>query len=168
MRLARLYVEEIKSNPARAREPLNAEHLVLKAEHRRERQKLKEGQSKRWHEETKARSAKPNKGLRGLFDRLTGAAKLTRSKNEREAYRCAKRDQVQRDQLMIARMKERKKLQKRMQKFREGQKRTATSRCVMSSPACAGSAIRTSCRGIASAGAYAGFQGDSGCLHSLT
>ncbi|EAQ46907.1 hypothetical protein MED193_16979 [Roseobacter sp. MED193] len=117
------YIEEIKSNQAQAREPLSSEHRVLKAEHRRERQKLKEGQAKRWQEETKARSAKLNKGLRGLFDRLTGAAKLTRSKNERESYRCAKRDQAQRDRLVIAQMKERKKLQKRMQTLREDQKK---------------------------------------------
>ncbi|APX16079.1 relaxase [Phaeobacter inhibens] len=116
------YIDEIKSDQSQAREPLRDELRVMKAAHRAERKKLKEGQSKRWQEETKARSARLNKGLRGIFDRLTGAAKHTKRKNEREAYKCAKRDQTQRNRLVIAQMKERKKLQKRIQKLREKQK----------------------------------------------
>ncbi|UWR87814.1 relaxase/mobilization nuclease domain-containing protein [Phaeobacter inhibens] len=115
------YIDEIKSRQTQAREPLRDEHRAMKAAHRAERKKLKEGQSNRWQEETKARSARLNKGLRGIFDRLTGAAQHTRRKNEREAYKCAKRDQAQRDRLVVAQMKERKKLQKRMQKLREKQ-----------------------------------------------
>lgn len=93
-------------------DPLRDEHRNLKHAHQKERQKLRDGQEKRWIEETKARFGRLNKGLRGLFDRLTGKAKPIRFQNEKEARACDRRDQRQRDFMVWEQMKERRALQK--------------------------------------------------------
>ncbi len=111
------YIGQIKDRHANDLEPLRDEHAQLNQEHRTERQKLKEGQDKRWLIETKERSDRLNKGLRGLFDRLTGKAKSIRTDNERDALQCAKRDQRQRDDMIKAQMKERQELQTRVRKL---------------------------------------------------
>ncbi|MEP4552723.1 MAG: hypothetical protein ABJZ82_02805, partial [Tateyamaria sp.] len=98
--------------------PLHDKRRELALEHREERQRLKDGQEQRRVEETKARSIRLNKGLRGLFDRLTGAHKAVKKRNEMEAMEAARRDQRQRDLLTKEQMKERKSLQREIQKIR--------------------------------------------------
>ncbi len=86
--------------------------------HRDERQKLNIGQDKRWTEETKVRSDRLNKGLRGLFDRLTGKGKSIRQQNELDARKAAQRDQKQREFMIVEQIKERRALQREFQKLR--------------------------------------------------
>jgi hypothetical protein len=94
----------------------------MKQAHREERKKLKNGQEERWLEETKSRSDKLNKGLRGVFDRLTGKAKTTQSLNEQDARHCAIRDQKQRDFMISEQMKERRALQVDIERMRQKHK----------------------------------------------
>jgi len=81
-------------------------------QHRAERQKLKDGQASRWMAETKARQDRLNKGLRGVFDRLTGRHSKIKRRNALEAQAGLQRDQGQRDDLVLAQMQDRRFLQK--------------------------------------------------------
>lgn len=116
------YVAETRAKHRRDAQPL----LDLKAEmtkqHRLERQAMKDGQAKRWQEETKARLSRLNGGLRGLFDRLTGKNSKVKREIEIEAYAAAKRDQAQRDDLVIAQSRDRKVLQREIVALRQKQK----------------------------------------------
>jgi len=129
------YIGQVTGKHRQDAEPLIAEKNRLTAWHRVERQRLKEAQDQRWLEETKARSERLNKGLRGLFDRLTGKARETRHQNELDAYRCAKRDQAQRDALVVDQMRDRRALQKRFVQLRDKQRhdRRVLARTIMQS-----------------------------------
>ncbi|WP_076448785.1 relaxase/mobilization nuclease domain-containing protein [Roseivivax lentus] len=73
------FIDQTKAKHRRDTQPLLDARAEMKAQHMQERQRLKEGQDKRWQAETKERQERLNKGLRGLFDRLTGK----NSKNQR-------------------------------------------------------------------------------------
>lgn len=112
------FIGDIKDRQLNGLAPLRDKQREMALAHREERQKLKDGQEQRWVEETKARSNRLNKGLRGLFDRLTGSHKAVQKRNEMEAMDAARRDQRQRDLLTKEQMKERKSLQREIQKIR--------------------------------------------------
>lgn len=112
------FIGEIKDRQRDDLAPLRERQREMALAHREERKRLKHGQEQRWIEETKARSDRLNKGLRGLFDRLTGAHKAVQKRNEMEAMEAARRDQIQRDLLTEEQMKERKSLQREVQKIR--------------------------------------------------
>lgn len=114
----RSFIGDIKDRQRNDLDPLRDKQSEMASAHREERQKLKDGQQQRWVEETKARSDRLNKGLRGLFDRLTGAHKAVQKRNEMAAMEAARRDQKQRDLLTKEQMKERKSLQREIQKMR--------------------------------------------------
>ncbi|GAB5489665.1 MAG: hypothetical protein Pars2KO_32350 [Parasphingorhabdus sp.] len=78
--------------------------------HVKERKSLIARQEKRELKEIQARQERFNKGLRGLFDRITGAYSRTKNHNELETYQAAKRDQKQRDALIFKQTEERKQL----------------------------------------------------------
>jgi hypothetical protein len=107
------YISQVKTRHKQDFEPLRQEREAMKRAHKEERQKLKQGQENRWIAETKARNDRLNKGVRGLFDRLSGSYRKTQTRNEQEAYLSAKRDQKQRDDLISLHMKDRHKLQNR-------------------------------------------------------
>ncbi len=86
----REFVDQIKDRQNRDLDPLRDKLRGMNEAHRNERHKLKVGQNARWIEETKARSDRLNKGLRGVFDRLTGRAKSIRQQNELEASNSAR------------------------------------------------------------------------------
>lgn len=58
------------------------------------------------------------KGLRGLWDRVSGNRKHVQRQNEKEAWHAAQRDQQQQDDLVKAQMIERQKLQREIDKLR--------------------------------------------------
>jgi len=59
--------------------------------------------------------------LRGLFDKLTGKNSKMQKHNLAEAMQCAKRDKDQRDDLVLAQMRERQALQAQFKKLRNKQ-----------------------------------------------
>lgn len=113
--------------------PLDEARKEMITAHRSERTKLKRGQHKRWQTETRARSARLNKGLRGLWEKLSGSAATITKQNELDAWQAIKRDQHQRDDLVKAQMKERQALQKDIEKLRRkhAQDRRTLARDVM-------------------------------------
>ena len=113
------YMQAVKDRQDDDLRPYTEQLAYMKAAHKAERQKLRDGQAKRWTQETKTRLDRLNKGLRGLFDRLSGKAKTTRLENEREAVANAKRDQEQRDFMAESQISERRGLQKEMHKIKQ-------------------------------------------------
>lgn len=112
------YIRAIKDRQQNDLDPLRDRLRDMTSAHRDERERLKNGQTKRWAEESKVRSDRLNKGLRGLFDRLTGQAKSIRQQNELDARKAAKRDQRQRDFMVVEQMRERHQLQREFRKMR--------------------------------------------------
>ena len=112
------FISDIKDRQRHDLAPLRDKQREMALAHCEERKRLKHCQEQRWIEETKARSDRLNKGLRGLFDRLTGAHKAVQKRNEMEAMEAARRDQRHRDLLTNEQMRERMSLQKQVQKMR--------------------------------------------------
>ncbi|MBL1438211.1 MAG: relaxase/mobilization nuclease domain-containing protein [Rhodobacteraceae bacterium] len=115
------FIADIKSKHTRDTEPLNHEKIEMVALHRAERLRLNNGQLERQIKETKTRSDRLNKGVRGLFDWVSGKAKSTKKRNESEAYQCFSRDRDQRDDLVKDQMTDRQSLQKRFDAIRKTQ-----------------------------------------------
>lgn len=116
------YIREVNNHQRNEAEPLLEERVKMVRYQREERHLVALRQKERWAKETKARSEKLNKGLRGIWDRMTGKSKSVRKANEADAMRCAKRDVDQRDRLVVAQMKDRRELQKRISTLRKKQK----------------------------------------------
>ncbi|WP_299963007.1 relaxase/mobilization nuclease domain-containing protein [uncultured Roseobacter sp.] len=107
------FVDQVKNKQARDMQPMLEERAQMVTQQRAERSDLKAKQDARWQREVKERSDRLNKGLRGLFDRMTGAHQAMVKRNETEALACLRRDQEQRDRLIHAQMAERRELQAR-------------------------------------------------------
>jgi len=110
------FISQVKERHDAELDPIRTEHAKMKELHREERRRMTEGQERRWAEETRTRSERLNKGLRGLFDRMTGKAKAVRTQNEMEARQSAQRDQDQREMMINAQMHERQTLQQALNK----------------------------------------------------
>ncbi len=74
---------------------------------RKERTDLATAQEKRWAQETIQRASRLNKGIRGLWDRLTGRYSKQAKENEREALSGLHRDQQEKDALIERHLQER-------------------------------------------------------------
>jgi MobA/VirD2-like, nuclease domain len=105
------HFREAEANKRMDIAPLERRRQAMVEVQRSERERIKERQEQRWLEETKARSARFEKGFRGLWDRLTGKHAAIQKENEREAYQGLSRDRAQRDDLIAAQMKDRQGLQ---------------------------------------------------------
>ncbi|AMN53220.1 relaxase [Labrenzia sp. CP4] len=112
------YIGQVDAKHDQDMAPLAEERQRMKQAHRAERLSLKSKQRQREREETRARNARMTKGLRGLWDRVSGNRLKVQRQNEKEAWDAAMRDQWQRDELVKAQMIERRKLQADIQKLR--------------------------------------------------
>lgn len=112
------FIKDVKAKQALGRAPLEAKRDALRALHRSERAQLKTKQQERWQQETDARAARLRTGLGGLWDNLSGRAKSIKAENEREAFAGLKRDQAQRDGLIVDQSRDRRALQKEFDALR--------------------------------------------------
>ncbi|MDW3181648.1 relaxase/mobilization nuclease domain-containing protein [Roseobacter sp.] len=130
----RKFISDAKELHSHERRPLQTEKLALVAHHRAEREMLFDKQKERWQREVKDRLSQLNGGIRGIWDRITGARSTVLRQNEREALACVRRDQMQRDRLVVAQLKERRTLQKRFErlKVKQTQERRILARDVSS------------------------------------
>ena len=80
----------------------------LAQKHSAQRQLQSGMQEQRTVQETRARQERYSKGLRGLFDRLTGTYSQIKKQNAFETYQSAKRDQKQRDDLIFKQMEQKR------------------------------------------------------------
>ena len=116
------FIQQTKDRHIREALPFERENETLRDQHRAERERLRLKQDERAVVEAKTRSDRLRKGLFGLLDRVTGKARAIREQNASEAYACAKRDQLQRDELVTNQMEDRLKLQKPIERLRHQQK----------------------------------------------
>ena len=116
------YIRQLKNKHADEMRPLIEERREMIAKQRSERANLKRKQNERWMKEIRERQTRLNGGLRGLFDRITGAHRKSQKANEREALNSLQRDQEQRDRLIYAQMAERRHLLDRAKPIRKQQK----------------------------------------------
>lgn len=113
------YMRDIEEGYQKRAQRHRLERTRMAEQHRSERQKLDEGQEKRWTSETAARAARMSRGFRGLWDRITGRYEGIKRQNEREAFQAWQRDRAQREALIAAQLDERKRLQERVLQVRK-------------------------------------------------
>ncbi|WAC47574.1 hypothetical protein OVA03_12795 [Asticcacaulis sp. SL142] len=113
------YIQEAKRLAANQMKPLHEQRHAMKIQHQLERQKLDAGQKARHENEVKERAARLSTGIKGVWDKLRGEHGKIKKQNEVEAYFCLQRDRKQRDDLVIAQMKERRELQDKIRLTRE-------------------------------------------------
>lgn len=118
-RLSR-YISEAKRIARNTMRPLNDQREMMKERHRNERKLLDDSQRLRQIEEQRVRSARVRKGVAGVWDILTGRYFKTRKKNEVEAFFSQQRDRHQRHDLVQSQLEERQKLQRDIERTREG------------------------------------------------
>ncbi|APG63144.1 hypothetical protein LPB140_10485 [Sphingorhabdus lutea] len=103
-RLKKQQTEKLDKLSQQQKKMLNS----LAKKHSAQRQLQSGMQEQRTVQETRARQERYNKGLRGLFDRLTGTHSQIKKQNAFEAYQSAKRDQKQRDDLIFKQMEQKR------------------------------------------------------------
>ncbi|MEZ5367521.1 MAG: hypothetical protein R2748_35545, partial [Bryobacterales bacterium] len=105
------FTQQAQEAQARRGEALNRKRQAMAQQHKAERQRLYEGQDARWQAETTRRAERLSKGLRGLWDRLTGRSRNVTRQNEMEALEAMRRDRAERDRMVEFQMAERQALQ---------------------------------------------------------
>lgn len=98
--------------------PLDQQRMSMVWTQRAERTKLKAGQERRWAEESRARNERFDKGLKGVWGRLSGKHAEVQRQNEREAYAALARDRAQRQAVIEAQMRDRQSLQEQIKAVR--------------------------------------------------
>jgi len=83
--LFRGYMAELEASHKQALSPLLKIKHAMTAAHRKDRAAQKAWQEKRWQQEENARAARLRKGLKGVWDKLTGKYWKYREGNEKEA-----------------------------------------------------------------------------------
>lgn len=115
------HLEEARKQTAEKRAELDAKRRAMTDDHVTERTKLDLAQKDRWARETRERQDRLNKGLRGLWDRMTGEHARMQRLNEQHAFTALQRDREQRDDLVSAQLNDRQKLQKQIMDWRRHQ-----------------------------------------------
>lgn len=113
------FIRDARKLAKDAMAPLLEQRDAMRLSHSEERKKMAKGQKKRWERETKERANRLRTGARGLWDKLTGEHAKTVKRNEVEAYFGLRRDRDQRQVMLEAQHKERRKLQTQFQQTRE-------------------------------------------------
>lgn len=125
---AMMRLEAERKAKARAeKQALDAQRQKLVKAQREERIRLDAFLKERWLNETRARQARFQTGLSGLWDILTGKAKRTREVNERQAYEALKRDQAITDALIAKHLDQRRALNKDRDKTNTRQAQTKSA-----------------------------------------
>ena len=106
--------EQEKADRERTRDVQRQVAHDLAREHIKQRDALKAHQAERWQRETAVRQARLHTGLRGFWGWLSGKAKVVRAQNERETWHALRRDQRERDELVLMQLEERQMLAQRL------------------------------------------------------
>lgn len=114
-------MEDLKQQQAKELAPLLKAKQDMVKEHARQRRELKARQEKRWQQEAKIRQARLHTGLKGLWDWVSGRAKQVREHNQRTAWLAHKRDQRERDSLLLKHLSDQEKIQQRLQELKKCQ-----------------------------------------------
>lgn len=112
------HMREADEQKRRDLAPLDAKRQAMVQQQRQERAHLQEKQQERWAEESRERAARFDKGVKGVWSRITGKHAELRKQNEREAYLALARDRAQRQGLIDAQMRDRQALQAEIKSVR--------------------------------------------------
>lgn len=93
----RSYIAEAEAARRKGAAALAMQRAQLVEKQRRDRAALVAAHDKRWAHETALRASRLNKGVRGLWDRLTGRHAAQTRQNELEALRALHRDRREKD-----------------------------------------------------------------------
>lgn len=118
------HIQEAETYSQQKFKPLKRAVQTMCYQHRAKRKKLKLEQEERWQHEEKERIARLPKGIKGLWHRITGKYRKIRAINEHETAHCLARDQKKKQRLIAEQLKERQKLQTKIQHFRHEHKET--------------------------------------------
>jgi hypothetical protein len=122
----RHYIEEARTAHKREFATLAFKRADLVQRQREERARLEEAHRKRHIAETKARAARLSRGLRGIWDRLTGKYGKIRTQNEREAFEAYRRDQAEKQTMVERQLGERRTLVAEVRRVRQIQSEEMT------------------------------------------
>ncbi len=107
--------DDLKTNMEREHKarlkPLFKQKRQLARDHAIERDNLRERQAHRWIYETGQRQSHLRKGIKGMWDWLSGKAEKIKRQNQYEAWDAQKRDRYQMMWLTYSQIKERQRLQ---------------------------------------------------------
>jgi hypothetical protein len=112
------FVKEAREKQSEELSPLAQEREAMVAAHRAERVALNNRLEARRAAEAKERAERLHKGLLGVWQFITGKTDAIRRQNDREAYLGHARDRDQRERIFAAQMKDREKLQERLDALR--------------------------------------------------
>lgn len=113
------HAAEIKTQKMRDRQITEQQRAKMITAHQAERRKLQAAQHARWNSETLQRSARLNKGIKGVWQRVTGQHKRIQQQNTQEAFAALKRDREQRETLIFAQSKDRREIEARIKATKE-------------------------------------------------
>ncbi len=106
------------------RSQIDTKRAEMVERQRAERQKLTQELQERGQREAQERSDRLNKGLRGMWDRLSGRHRRVVEENTAAAKEAERRDRGQRDEQIQKQMDARRKLQVEIQAARDREKQT--------------------------------------------
>lgn len=112
------YIKELRSEQLKAATPLLHQKQSMTKRHKAQRATLETEHEKRWQNEEHKRSARVQRGFKGLWDKLTGKYWKLRKTNERETLACYKRDQKEREKLIQKQLSQRQALQDEIKNMR--------------------------------------------------
>lgn len=113
------HTAEIKTQKMRDEQITEQQRAKMITAHQAERRKIQAGQKTRWNAETQQRSARLNKGIKGVWQRVTGQHKRIQQQNTQEALAALKRDREQRETLIFAQLKDRREIEARIKAVKE-------------------------------------------------
>lgn len=124
--MARKQEQELATRHGALFAPLLLRRQEIVEKQRTERTLLEHAQSVRWQRESQARSERHAKGIRGLWDRVTGKHAEVKSKNEMETLQSFQRDRTEKDDLIFKQQEQRKLLHRQIIDTRRSQVRDRT------------------------------------------
>lgn len=95
------YIREAETAHQKQAAALAMQRAQLVQKQRKERADLAATQEQRWTRETTLRASRLNKGVRDLWDRITGRHARQAKENEREALAALQRDRREKDALIV-------------------------------------------------------------------
>ncbi|MCF6354794.1 MAG: hypothetical protein L3J26_06780 [Candidatus Polarisedimenticolaceae bacterium] len=110
----RSIMDEQKKKYDRRIAPILAQKKAMNEHHIKARKALEMQQDKRQRQEVLMRQSRFHKGLRGLWDRITGSHEQIKKQNEAEVYQAILRDRKEKDALISSQMRERSLPQQRL------------------------------------------------------
>ncbi len=115
------HIEDARASIKQGKAVFDHQKAVMTGHHQAARKGLREKQRIREETEAKTRSARFRKGLRGLWDRITGQHGQIKKINAAEAAKAQRRDGRERQTMVESQLKERRILQTKIKALRKRQ-----------------------------------------------